>query len=279
MDVFLILAKRINELVEGLIRMLPQLAIALLVLLLTWVAARLLRRVAGRLLARVDIRDTLAKLAETMAAVLVWTLGLMVASSIVLPGVTPANLLTLLGLGSVAVGFAFKDIFENFLSGVLIMLRRQMRIGDLVECEGIEGRVENITLRDTHLRQLSNELVLVPNAYLFRNPLKIVTESPQRRHEVTIGVAYGTDLDAARALLLETVGGTETVDGTRGVDVFATEFGEDAIRFLIRWWAGSTPLQAHGSRDQVVRAIKRALNGAGIEIVPQRALRLVTPDR
>ena len=96
--------------------------------------------------------------------------SLLIAMSIVLPGVTPANILAVLGLGSVAVGFAFKDIFENFLAGVLIMLRKQMRIGDFIRCQDVEGRIEMISLRDTHLRRLSNELVVVPNAYLKTHP-------------------------------------------------------------------------------------------------------------
>jgi small conductance mechanosensitive channel len=133
--------------------------------------------------------------------VFVWTVGVLVASSIVFPGVTPANLLALLGLGSVAIGFAFKDIFENFLAGILIMLRKKVNIGDVIECETVEGRVEQITLRDTYLRHLSNELVLVPNAYLFKNPLKILTDASLRRYTVDVGVTYSADLDRAAEVL------------------------------------------------------------------------------
>ena len=143
------------------------------------------------------MRSTLINLFETVLGVAVWTTGLLIAATIVLPGVTPANLLALLGLGSVAIGFAFKDIFENFLAGILIMLRRKVNIGDVIECEEVEGRVEEITLRDTYLRHLSNELVLVPNAYLFKNPLKILTDQAVRRYEVEVGVAYDADLSCS----------------------------------------------------------------------------------
>jgi small conductance mechanosensitive channel len=268
-----ILVDRTNELLTGFIRILPQLGIAIFVIIVAWGAAKFVRRAVHEVLRRGDFRQTLVSLFETLAGVLVWMVGVMIASTIIFPGITPASLLAVLGLGSVAVGFAFKDIFENFLAGILIMLRKKMNIGDVIECEAVEGRVEQITLRDTYLRHLSNELVLVPNAYLFKNPLKILTDAPLRRHEVEVGVAYDVDLDEAAKVIGEAVAGVETVDAARPVDVFAKEFGDNSINFLVRWWAGSTPVQAHASRDKVVRAIKCALDSAGMEIpFPQRTL-------
>lgn len=273
MNFFDILVDRTNELLTGFIRILPQLGIAIFVMLAAWGAAKVVRRAVHELLRRGDFRQTLVNLFETLAGVLVWMVGVMIASTIIFPGITPASLLAVLGLGSVAVGFAFKDIFENFLAGILIMLRRKMNIGDVIECEAVEGRVEKITLRDTYLRHLSNELVLVPNAYLFKNPVKILTDDLLRRHEVKVGVGYDVDLDDAAKVIGEAVAGVEIVDSARPVEVFAMEFGDNSINFLVRWWAGSTPVQAHTSRDKVVRAIKRALDGAGMEIpFPQRTL-------
>lgn len=278
MDLFDILLARLNELGIAFVRILPQLSIAVAVLLVTWAITRIANRIAHRLLARAEIRSTLVNLFETLLSVLIWAIGLLVASTIIFPGVTPANLLALLGLGSVAIGFAFKDIFENFLAGVLIMLRKKVNIGDVIECESVEGRVEHITLRDTYLRHLSNELVLVPNAYLFKNPLKILTDSAQRRHEVEVGVDYATDLDQAKEVITDAVARVQDVDANRPIEVFAREFGDNSINFLVRWWAGSTPLQAHASRDGVVRAIKRALDEAHIEIpFPQRVLTMRAP--
>lgn len=176
------------------------------------------------------------------------------------------SLLAVLGLGSVAVGFAFKDIFENFLAGVLIMLRKKMRIGDMIECEGVEARVEQITLRETYLRLLSAELTIVPNSYLFKNPVKIVTDSPRRRHEIIVGVAYRTDLDEAAEVIATAAQSIDVIDSERPVEVFAREFNDSSIDFTVRWWSGSEPVEMHRSRDKVVRAIKAALDQAGIEI-------------
>lgn len=273
MDFLDILIDRVNEMMADFVRVLPQLGIALFVVVITWAVAKGARRVLDRVLRRADLRETLINLFETVLGVMIWTIGLLIAATIVFPGITPANLIALLGLGSVAIGFAFKDIFENFLAGILIMLRKKVNIGDVIECEAVEGRVEQITLRDTYLRHLSNELVLVPNAYLFKNPLKILTDEALRRHEVEVGVAYDVDLDKAAAIIADAVSGIDIVDTQRPVEVFAKEFGDNSVNFLVRWWAGSTPVQAHASRDKVVRAIKRALDDAGMEIpFPQRTL-------
>jgi small conductance mechanosensitive channel len=278
MNVVNILFRRINEMAAEFIRLLPQLSIALVVLLVTFVIAKFARRIAERLLEKTELRGTLVNLFETLIGVLIWVFGLLITMSIVFPGVTPANILAVLGLGSVAIGFAFKDIFENFLAGVLIMLRKQMRIGDVIECQDVEGRVEMISLRDTHLRHLSGELVVVPNAYLFKNPVTVVTQKPIRRHTVDVGVAYDVDLDAAQRVIAEAVNSCSTVDSSQKVEVYAKEFGDSAINFLVRWWAGSKPVEAHASRDEVVRAIKRALDRAGMEIpFPYRTLTFKEP--
>lgn len=280
MDVVTILFRRINEMAADFIRLLPQLSIAAIVLLVTLGLAKFARRFADRLLKHADLRGTLVNLVETLIGVAIWVVGLLITMSIVFPGVTPANILAVLGLGSVAVGFAFKDIFENFLAGVLIMLRKQLRIGDVIESEGIEGRVEAISLRDTHIRKLSNELVVVPNAFLFKNPMTVLTQKPERRHTVDVGVGYDVDLEAAHEVIEQAVRSCPSVDGAQKVEVYAKEFGESSINILVRWWAGSKPAEAHASRDEVVRAIKRALDAAGMELpFPYRTLTFKEPLR
>lgn len=273
MNLVAILWNRVDELVTGFVRILPMLGIALFVVLVAWIMSKVARRVVSSLLRQADLRPTLVSFFQTLVGVIIWAAGLMIASSILLPGITPGNLLTVLGLGSVAVGFAFKDIFENFLAGILIMLREKVNIGDVIECEAVSGRVEEITLRDTYLRHLSNELVLVPNAYLFKNPLKILTDQPLRRHQLEVGVAYDVDLEAAARVISNAVETSGAAEEGRPVEVFAKEFGDSSINFLVRWWAGSKPSDAHNSRDKIIREIKRALDQAGMEIpFPQRTL-------
>ena len=266
MDLVAILIERVQAMIAGFVRTLPQLALALVVLVITWGLAHVVRSVVQRFAKRARVRPSLVALFSTLAGILVWIFGILVALAVLLPGVTAGSLLTIVGFGSVAIGFAFKDIFENFLAGVLIMMRRKMRIGDLIECEDVEGRVEQITLRETYLRRLDSQLTIVPNSYLFKNPVRIITDADLRRHEIIVGVAYRTDLDQAAEVIGSALKGLSLVNQARPVDVFAREFDDSSINFTVRWWSGSKQVEMHRSRDQVVRAIKRALDSAGIEI-------------
>ena len=251
---------------EGFVRALPGLAIALVVLLVTWIVARFAARIADLLIGKTDVRPSLKNLIDTLVRLVIWIVGIMIAAIVVMPGLTPASLFAGLGIGAVAIGFAFQDIFENFMAGVLIMLREKMRIGDIIECEGIVGKVEHITLRETHVRKLSREVTLVPNSMLFKNPVEILTDEVQRRHEVVVGVSYDTNLDHAADVIRRAVEGVEEVDSEKTLDIFAQEFNASSVDFLVRWWAGSTPRSGWESKDKVVRAIKAALDDAGIEI-------------
>ena len=258
-----------NQLVDmgrGFIEMLPLFAIGLFVLFITWIVAKIANTLADRVIRKADLRPSLRELIETLITVVVWVIGIMITATIMIPSLTPAGMLAGLGLGSVAIGFAFQDIFENFLAGILIMIRKKMRIGDVIQCEGITGKVEHISLRETHVRKLSGEITIVPNSMLFKNPVEIFTDDDLRRHEVVAGVSYDTDLEVARDVILKAVESVEQVNQDKRIDVFAFEFNSSSIDFRVRWWAGSTPYDMHNTKDLVVRAIKRDLDKAGIEI-------------
>ncbi len=260
------LQNRLVEMAEGFIDALPNLAIGLVVLIITWIIARFAVRIADRLIGKTEMRPSLRNLVDTMVKLAIWLIGLMAALTVMMPGLTPASIVAGLGIGAVAIGFAFQDIFENFLAGVLIMLREKMRIGDVIECDDITGKVEHITLRETYVRKLSGEVTLVPNSILFKNPVEILTDEVQRRHETLAGVSYDTDLDHAAKVIREAVESVDVVDTGKGIDVFAVEFNSSSVDFKVRWWAGSKPRDGHESRDAVIRAIKKSLDDAGIEI-------------
>ena len=266
---------------EGAIELLPRIGIALVVVIVTWILANVVRYLVGGAARRARMRPSLQNLLRLLSGIVTWVLGLMVAAVIVFPGLTPASMLAGLGLGSVAIGFAFKDIFENFLAGIIILLRNTMRIGDFIECEEIDGKIVEIALRETLVRQTDGQLVIVPNAYLFKNPLTVRTDLDDRRVTVICGVAYGEDVDASRSVIKRAVEACGTVRReTREVQIFAQEFAESSINFEVTWWTGSTPLEVRRSKDEVVAAVKRALDEASIEIpFPYRTLTFKEPLR
>ncbi len=278
MEPLRILHDEFTGLLAGFVSLLPNMLAALVVLIATWLVASIVRRIAARLVGRARMRPSLYHALVSLLRIGIWIVGMMVAATVLFPNLTPTKLLAGLGLGSIAIGLAFKDIFENFLAGILILIRKPMKIGDDIDCEGVSGRVEQITIRDTYLRKRSGELVLVPNSFLYKNPTKVLTDRPQRRITLDVGIAYGADMRSASRIIRGVVESLDTVEKGRPVDVFATGFGDSSVDFVVRWWTGSTPIEEHRSRDRAATAIKSALDRAGIEIpFPQRTLGFAGP--
>ena len=278
MEFFSPLYEKLESMWAGLVKLLPLIAIAAFTLLLTWLLARLFCSAFKATLEKSKLRKSLKELFITLLKSTVWTLGVLIAITIIFPSLTPAKLLTALGLGSVAVGLAFKDIFENFFAGILIMLRKPMRIGDYVQCEGIEGKVESISVRETYLRQTDDQLILVPNSFLFKNPVSILTDKALRRFEIIVGVAYGENVDQARSVIEQAFHEIAIIEKSKPIEVYAREFNSSSLDFTVRWWAASTPLDMHITRDQVVTSVKAALDNKNIEIpFPYRTLTFKEP--
>jgi len=259
----------------------PRLIAGLLLLVTTWLVARLAAAIVSRVSAKARLRRNLRDVLTMLTGLGVWLGGLLIAITLVFPSVTPGKALTTLGLGSIAIGFAFKDVFENFLAGLLILWREPFKIGDHIALESndVEGLVEEITVRDSRIRRTDGQLIVVPNALLFQHPVIVRTNRDVRRTSIIVGVAYGEDVDEARAVILKAVQEVDSVrSDVRTVQVFAQAFGASSIDFEVAWWTGSRPVDIRASRDQVVAAIKRSLDEHGIEIpFPYRTL-VFKPD-
>jgi small-conductance mechanosensitive channel len=267
------LTQAIAGLIDGFIAMLPQLVIALLVIVGTAVIAKLADGTAARIMQRARTRESLRDLFRIFARTAVWFVGLMLAAGIVFPSFGFAQLLATAGLASIAIGFAFQDIFENFFAGILILWRFPFENGDFIEVEDLMGRVEDVEIRMTRIRTTDGLLVVVPNSTIFKNQVKILTNRPHRRLSLAVGIAYGEDVAAGRRVILEAVKSCKSVRSDADPEVLATAFGASSIDFDVIWWADAKPLDARRSRDEVLEAIKTGLDRAGIEIpYPYRTL-------
>lgn len=263
---------------QGFLGHIPFFAASVVMLLLTWLVATVVGKFARRFARKTTQRPSLQDLLVRLVRIFIWVIGLLFTAMVLFPGLTPAKALGGLGLLSVAVGLAFKDIFENFFAGILILWRFPFEAGDVIECENVSGRVEAVEVRNTAIRRTTGELVIVPNLFLFKNPCEILTDRNKRRFTIKVGVAYGVDLDAAVGVIEEAVGGCELVRDDEPIQVFPHAFADSGIDIEITWWAGSTPLEERKSRGQVVAAVKRALDAAGMEIpFPYRTLTFKEP--
>ena len=274
-----VVGNSLSKLFQDFLLRLPFLVAGFGILIATWIVSIIVKFLLARLLdARKRIRPSLKDLFKQLAAITVWIVGLLLATVVVFPGMTPAKALTVLGLGSVAIGFAFKDIFENFFAGILILWRYPIEKGDVIEHAGIVGKVEDITIRNTMIRRPDGELVVAPNASLFKSNVEVLTNRPKRRVRIACGIAYSEDVGEAREVIRAAVASCESISGAKSVEVFANEFADSSINFEIAWWTGSAPVEIRKSRDEVIEAIKKALDNASIEIpFPYRTLTFNEP--
>ena len=151
-------------------------------------------------------------------------------------------MVTTLGIGSLAIALAAQNALEDTISGFLIMIDRPYRIGDRIELLDLNtwGDVVDIGLRSTRIRTRDNRMVVIPNSVIGKSlVVNYAYPNDQYRLEIHIGIAYGTDLEKARSVMVEAVTGVEGVLPDRPVEALFLEFGDSALIFRVRWWLES----------------------------------------
>jgi small conductance mechanosensitive channel len=251
----------------------PRLVGLLLVLLLTFLTARGSRDAAGRVLQRSAADPNTRHLVQTCTRYGVWTVGWVVALGTL--GIDPAALVAGLGITTLALGFALKDILSNLVSGFLLLTTRPFRLGDQINVKGFEGTVEQIELRATFLRTSDNRLVVIPNADLCTATVINSTAAEFLRQEFSVGVAYETDLDHARAVALRAVMETEGVLPEPPPDVLVDSFADSSIHLKVRFCTDSRRFPTLNVGSDTRQRVKEAFDAAGITIPwPTRVVHL-----
>lgn len=189
---------RVQGWMEGLIKSLPNVIGALVVLVAFWVLARVVRKLVGKLAGRMTIQREVTRLVAGAVYIGVLAIGLVLALGVLELDKTVTSLLAGAGIVGLALGFAFQDIAENFIAGIILNVRNQFNEGDIIETNNFMGVVERVQLRATVMRTFPGQRVLIPNAQIFKNPILNYTQLGQRRVDIPVGVAYGDDLDKAR---------------------------------------------------------------------------------
>jgi len=256
---------KIERWAEGFQRLLPNILVALIVLLIFvgigWGVQKGVRSWGAR-------RDR-ANLGAVLGSFVKWVvivLGLLVALIIVVPAFRPGDLIAGLGIGSIAIGFAFKDILQNWLAGLLLLIRRPFRIGDEIVVNGYEAKVEWIETRATMIRTYDGRRAIIPNADVFTNPVTVNTAFPLRRSEYDVGIGYGDKIPAAREAILAALCEVEGVEQDPAPEVLAWELAGSSVNLKVRWWSHSRRSDVVHVQARVIEAIKNALDGAGIDM-------------
>ena len=221
--------------------MLPNIAVACVVLVAAAIASRVAAKLVRSTASHAAGNEQVVSLLAVLTRFAVAALGVFVALGILQLDKTVTSLLAGIGVVGLALGFAFQDIAQNFMSGVIMALREPFRLGDLVETHGTMGHVERVTLRATVLRNFDGQLVMIPNKDVLQNAITNFTRTGARRVDVAVGVSYADDLEQAAEAARKAVEGLADRDDERPIDVFYTGFGASTLAFGIE---GGQPLEA-----------------------------------
>jgi small conductance mechanosensitive channel len=259
--------EKVQGMIEGFFALLPNIILALIVFAIFFFFGRAIKRTVRRLTRNRRNARNLGIVLGRLAQGVTLLIGLFIALSIVIPTFRAGDLVQLLGISGVAIGFAFRDILQNFLAGILILLTEPFQIGDQIVFKSFEGTVENIETRATTIRTYDGRRIVIPNAELFTNSVTVNTAFDSRREEYDVGIGYGDNLELAKQLILEAMHETEGVLQDPAPDALVMELAESTVNIRARWWI-KPPRRADAldMRDKVLTAIKNKLTVNGIDL-------------
>lgn len=263
--------RQVQSIANDIITLLPNMLLGGTILFVTWLLSRYASRLAHSLATRAGQSGNVGLLLGRMAAYAVGIFGFLVALSTIFPSFKARDLIQVLGIGGVAVGFAFKDIFQNFLAGVIILISRPFRIGDTIAVKGYEGTVEDIQTRATLIRTADNKRIVIPNSTVFAQEVTVITAYGARRVEIEFSLGHGANLEAAKSLVLDAMRGVENVEATPAPDVLAMNLVDAGVVLRMRFWVDGRRASVLAVRDGVVSSVKQALEAGGMNFPGQPA--------
>jgi small conductance mechanosensitive channel len=244
---------------------LPRLLAALLVMVAALVAARAVRWAVERAVRSRERHRNLQVAVGRLAFVATVAIGVLIAATVAFPSFTIGSLIQLLGVSGVVIGFAFKDIFQNFLAGILILLTNPFQVGDQIVVDAFEGTVEEIQTRATLITTYSRRRVVVPNADLFTKSVTVNTAYARRRMKFDLAVKDGGEARRVQELLERTVrSGIEGVEEDPVASVLLVSIAGGNLNFRLLWWSSSQRADYLIVQDRVLLAVYEALNAEGI---------------
>ncbi len=231
-----LIKQKLTTWLNEIIRLLPNILLAAVVLVVGFYIAKIVRKVAIKLITKVSHNTTLNSLFGSVMQIFCIGVTLFTVLSILQLDKAVTSILAGAGIIGLALAFAFQDIASNFISGIFISFRRPLHIGDIVKVKDYMGKVEEINLRDTILRTFQGQMVIIPNKDVFQNPIENYSLLGKRRFDLVIGVSYGDDLQKVKEITLNAVKDIEGLSKDDETTLFYQEFGDSSINFFIRLW-------------------------------------------
>ena len=244
---------------------------AVVILVLGLVAAGIITSIFRRILRRSKVDETVVSFGGNIFKFLLITVAVIAALSRL--GVQTASLIAVLGAAGLAVGLALRAHLSNLAAGILILVTRPMRVGDLIETSGVMGSVEEITILSTRIKTPDGRAVFIPNTKFVSEKLINYSAKPIRRIDLEIGVGYGDDLVKAKEVVSRILAGDAAVldDPAPRVDVM--ELADSSVNLAVRPWVNKDDWW--DAKCRLTESIKLAFDAADISIpYPQKDVHL-----
>ncbi len=253
----------------------PRVLGALLVLIIGFWLISWITRLTKRGLRRGKVDETLIPF---MSSLVSWTLkALLLISVASMVGIATTSFIAVLGAAGLAIGLALQGTLGNFAGGVIILLFKPYKLGDLVEAQGYLGVLEEIQIFVTKLRSPQNELIIIPNGAISNGSIKNYTDAGFRRVDCTIGIAYNEDIKEARQILMNVLQRHEKVLKDPEPMVMVSELADSSVNLAVRSFV--KPEDYWDVYFYVYEEGKIALDNAGITIpFPQRDVHMINNE-
>jgi small-conductance mechanosensitive channel len=258
----------IRSILEGIAGRLPYLLAGAIVMLLFWLLSRFVRWVLMSGSRRTRMDEQLQILVSRLAAGFLIVIGIFASLSVIIESFDFGQVIAGLGFTSFVVGFATKDILNNFLSGILILWQRPFGLGDYLFVGNNQGKVEQIGVRATMLRKDDGEAIIIPNGEMYSSPLTIRGAGKKRRMNLKFHLAFDEDLPRAKRLVLDALAQAAGVEHEPSPNVYVTDYAGEGAVLTVQFWIDTNENKPLRVFDAAAIGIIDTLRDAGIEINP-----------
>ncbi len=262
-----LIVQKLTLWLRELIRLLPNIILAALIIVLGIFLAKYIRKLATRLIRKITHHEAINNLFASFIHLVVVGIFFFIALSILQLDKAVTSILAGAGIAGIALAFAFQDIAANFMAGIFLTVLRPIRIGDLVRTNDFMGKVIMINLRETIIKSFQGQQVIIPNKEIFTKSIENFTKSGRRRIDLKVGVSYGDDLDKVKQVTLEAAKHISVLDPNEPVRLFFTEFDDSSINFILQFWLNSTEQPIFWqAQSEAIMLIKKAYDNNNITI-------------
>lgn len=257
--------KKLREIGTRTRALLPVIAVAIAIVVTFWFVGSFLARRRG-FFRFIGLSDLASELVRRIIRTIVVGIGLVIALEILDATAVVGAVLGIAGVAGVALGFAFRNIAENYLAGVLLSTRNPFAIGDHVEIGGFSGKVVRLTSRDTVLMTLDGNHLRIPNSSVINRELVNYTRNPLRRLEFAVGVSVDLDLAHARRVGLDSLLALPGILADPPPTALVEELGDSAVVIRFFAWIDQNDSDFLKARSEAIRTVKSAFDAADIEM-------------